>query len=177
MPGTDGQVFSVPNLIIHYIDAHNYRPPQDFVDACRADLGPFGLTPAQIVEAILSQEQHTLTALDLGADKTRNLREFLEFWLGELFLDTGRYGPDATRGPRNRWRNLAHVELFANPYAGREWLYRLIDRLDPAITRGVQELWLQETQTWAVASTVFPVAATTSYKDPPTVDATRTTGD
>lgn len=177
VPGTDGQVFSVPNLIIHYIDAHNYRPPQDFVDACRADLGPFGLTPAQIVEAILSQDQHTLTALDLGADKTRNLREFLEFWLGELFLDTGRYGPDATPGPRNRWRNVAHVELFANPYAGREWLYRLINRLDPAITRGVQELWLQETQTWAVASTVFPVAATTSYKDPPTVDATRTTGD
>ena len=60
---------------------------------------------------------------------------------------------------------------------GREWLYRLINRLDPAITRGVQELWLQETQTWAVASTVFPVAATTSYEDLPTVDATRTTGD
>jgi hypothetical protein len=64
--------------------------------------------------------------------------------------------------------------LFANPYAGREWLYGLINRLDPAITRSVQELWLAETQRWAVASTVFPVAATASYVDPPTVEATRT---
>jgi hypothetical protein len=118
--GTDDQVFSVPNLIIHYIDAHNYRPPQDFVDACLTDLGPFGLTPAQIVEAILSQDQQTFRALEGGTRETWNLREFLEFWLGEIFLDMRRFGPDAIRGPRNRWRNVAHVELFDNPYAGRE---------------------------------------------------------
>jgi hypothetical protein len=177
VPSRDGQVFSVPNLILHYIDAHHSRPPQDFVDACMADPSPFGLTPAQIVDAILGQDQDTLTALQLGTRETWKMQEFLEFFLGEIFLDARRYGPDATRGPRNRWRNVALVELFANPYAGRDWLYGLINRLDPAITRGVQQLWLQETQGWAVASTVFPVAATASYEDPSTVTATRTTGD
>jgi hypothetical protein len=177
VPGTDGQLFSVPNLIIHYIDAHNYRPPQAFVEACGANPGPFGLTPAQIVEAILSQDQRTLSAVNLGNSQTTTMREFLEFWLGEILLNPGGYGPDAIPRRRDRGRIYGLVSLFANPYAGREWLYRLISRLDPAITRGVQDAWLQETQTWAVASTVFPVAASASYVDPTSVDAARSTAD
>jgi hypothetical protein len=31
--GSDGTVYGAPTLITHYIEAHNYRPPQVFVDA------------------------------------------------------------------------------------------------------------------------------------------------
>lgn len=30
------KVFAAPSLILHYIDTHNYRPPQEFVDAVNA---------------------------------------------------------------------------------------------------------------------------------------------
>jgi hypothetical protein len=29
----NGKTYSSPTLIVHYIDAHNYRPPQEFIDA------------------------------------------------------------------------------------------------------------------------------------------------
>jgi hypothetical protein len=31
--GADSVVYAAPTLIVHYIDAHNYRPPQQFIDA------------------------------------------------------------------------------------------------------------------------------------------------
>ena len=67
--GTEGQVFSVPNLIIHYIDAHDYLPPQDFVDACLAGPGPFGLTVAQIGEGAVNQPEPTWEAVDRGTSE------------------------------------------------------------------------------------------------------------
>ena len=164
--GTNGQVFTVPNLIIHYIDAHDYLPPSDFVDACAADLGPFGLTPTQIVEGILTQDQQRLTAVDYGAHQTRVMREFLEFCLAEMLLDPKRYVPGAVPQARARWRHGAQVDLFSNPYKGREWLNRLINRLDPGVTGDLLQTWLQETQTWPTRSTVFPVSATGPYTDP-----------
>jgi hypothetical protein len=29
----DGKVYSAPALIVHYVEAHHYRPPKEFVDA------------------------------------------------------------------------------------------------------------------------------------------------
>lgn len=29
----NGKVYSAPILIVHYIETHNYRPPQEFIDA------------------------------------------------------------------------------------------------------------------------------------------------
>ena len=31
--GIDGQLFAAPTLIVHYVEAHHYRPPHAFVDA------------------------------------------------------------------------------------------------------------------------------------------------
>lgn len=31
--GSDGTVYATPSLIIHYIEKHNYLPPQQFIDA------------------------------------------------------------------------------------------------------------------------------------------------
>ena len=31
--GSDGLMYVAPELIVHYIAAHNYRPPQKFIDA------------------------------------------------------------------------------------------------------------------------------------------------
>jgi len=33
--GTRGRSFACPTLVYHYIEAHNYRPPQEFVEALR----------------------------------------------------------------------------------------------------------------------------------------------
>lgn len=30
---SSGQVFVAPNLIVHYIEAHSYLPPREFVEA------------------------------------------------------------------------------------------------------------------------------------------------
>lgn len=29
----NGKTYSTPTLVIHYIEAHNYKPPQEFIDA------------------------------------------------------------------------------------------------------------------------------------------------
>ena len=31
--GTGGRAYAAPTLISHYVDAHRYRPPEEFVDA------------------------------------------------------------------------------------------------------------------------------------------------
>ena len=31
--GKNGIVYMAPDLIYHYVEAHNYRPPQEFIDA------------------------------------------------------------------------------------------------------------------------------------------------
>ncbi len=31
--GTDGKVYAAPNMIIHYVIEHNYRPPNEFIQA------------------------------------------------------------------------------------------------------------------------------------------------
>lgn len=33
--GADGTSYAAPTLIVHYIDAHHYLPPQEFIDAVR----------------------------------------------------------------------------------------------------------------------------------------------
>jgi len=33
MPGPDGTIFASPNLIVHYVESHAYRPPDSFVEA------------------------------------------------------------------------------------------------------------------------------------------------
>jgi hypothetical protein len=33
VPSSDGRMFEVPNLICHYIAAHEYCPPEDFISA------------------------------------------------------------------------------------------------------------------------------------------------
>lgn len=34
--GQNGVVYGAPTLIVHYVEAHNYRPPQAFIDAVLA---------------------------------------------------------------------------------------------------------------------------------------------
>lgn len=34
--GTDGVTYAAPDLVIHYVTAHQYRPPQKFIDAVLA---------------------------------------------------------------------------------------------------------------------------------------------
>ena len=31
--GREGRVYAAPSLIVHYVDAHGYEPPADFVEA------------------------------------------------------------------------------------------------------------------------------------------------
>ena len=31
--GKDGKIYASPTLVIHYVEKHNYSPPQEFVDA------------------------------------------------------------------------------------------------------------------------------------------------
>ncbi|MCX7805518.1 MAG: hypothetical protein N3A38_10060 [Planctomycetota bacterium] len=31
--GRDGKIYAAPTLIYHYVVAHKYRPPQEFIDA------------------------------------------------------------------------------------------------------------------------------------------------
>ncbi|MDX3592781.1 hypothetical protein PV749_16820 [Streptomyces sp. ID03-2B] len=38
--GEDGTIYAAPNLVIHYITAHRYRPPEGF---CRAAVGTAGI--------------------------------------------------------------------------------------------------------------------------------------
>lgn len=33
IPSSDGTIFAAPNLIIHYVEAHSYLPPQGFIEA------------------------------------------------------------------------------------------------------------------------------------------------
>lgn len=37
IPGRDGKVFASPGLIIHYVEKHEYLPPQEFVAAAMND--------------------------------------------------------------------------------------------------------------------------------------------
>lgn len=38
----EGTVYSAPSLVLHYIQAHNYRPPEEFLEAVRTgqEAGP-----------------------------------------------------------------------------------------------------------------------------------------
>ena len=33
--GKDGKIYAVPSLIYHYVTCHNYKPPQEFIDAVK----------------------------------------------------------------------------------------------------------------------------------------------
>ena len=35
--GKEGKVYAAPTLIYHYVAAHDYDPPQEFVEALLAD--------------------------------------------------------------------------------------------------------------------------------------------
>ena len=35
--GKDGKVYAAPTLIYHYVAAHDYDPPKEFVEALLAD--------------------------------------------------------------------------------------------------------------------------------------------
>lgn len=37
--GSDGTIYAAPTLIVHYIEAHGYRPPGSFIDAVLANIG------------------------------------------------------------------------------------------------------------------------------------------
>jgi hypothetical protein len=39
VPGSDGVIYAAPTLIVHYIGAHGYRPPDAFVQAVLAHTG------------------------------------------------------------------------------------------------------------------------------------------
>jgi len=34
--GRDGRIYACPDLIYHYVKVHNYRPPEDFLEAIRS---------------------------------------------------------------------------------------------------------------------------------------------
>jgi hypothetical protein len=41
--GRDGRVYAAPGLVCHYVAAHGYQPPQEFVEAVMAmDYEPDG---------------------------------------------------------------------------------------------------------------------------------------
>lgn len=35
--GVDGRIYAAPTLIVHYVAAHRYRPPEEFIGAVMAD--------------------------------------------------------------------------------------------------------------------------------------------
>lgn len=35
--GENGTVYAAPSLVVHYVEAHGYQPPQEFVDAVLRD--------------------------------------------------------------------------------------------------------------------------------------------
>jgi hypothetical protein len=37
VPGPSGVTFAAPDMIIHYVTDHGYRPPDEFLDALRAN--------------------------------------------------------------------------------------------------------------------------------------------
>ena len=37
IPGSGGKVFASPALVIHYVDAHRYRPPEEYIAAVMND--------------------------------------------------------------------------------------------------------------------------------------------
>ncbi|MCC2315848.1 DUF7919 family protein [Cellulomonas xiejunii] len=39
--GQDGRRYAAPSLVVHYVAAHRYRPPQDFIDAVDTARGRF----------------------------------------------------------------------------------------------------------------------------------------
>ena len=39
VPGREGIVYASPDMIIHYVEAHGYRPPDDFIEAVLASKG------------------------------------------------------------------------------------------------------------------------------------------
>jgi hypothetical protein len=43
VPGREGVLYNAPVLISHYVDDHDYRPPDEFVEAVLALDGPNGL--------------------------------------------------------------------------------------------------------------------------------------
>lgn len=46
LPDARGGLFASPDLIVHYIDAHQYRPPQEYVEAVQAlDLSAWNPPP------------------------------------------------------------------------------------------------------------------------------------
>ena len=38
--GSDGTRYASPNMIVHYVEAHGYRPPDDFLEAVAARAKP-----------------------------------------------------------------------------------------------------------------------------------------
>jgi hypothetical protein len=39
VPGSGGRIYAAPDLIYHYVEAHGYRPPDEFVEAVMATAG------------------------------------------------------------------------------------------------------------------------------------------
>lgn len=165
--GPDKQLFAVPNLAIHYIDAHNYQPPQAFIDACAADLGPFGLTIPQIAEGIVAQDLATLIAVSFGANVTHDVADrVVQSLVGMLRLDTALPQPDfPTPDISQRPTHWAQVgdRGIAPQSAAHRWLTTALNTLDPDRRHDVLHRWLDETPSWSKSPDVFPVAATMPY--------------
>lgn len=35
--GAGGRIYAAPTLVVHYVNAHGYRPPEEFIEAVMAD--------------------------------------------------------------------------------------------------------------------------------------------
>jgi hypothetical protein len=64
-----GQVFAAPSLIVHYIEAHDYLPPMEFIDALRAGREE-ELASAGIVHDLTSEVER-LDGVTQAAQSTR----------------------------------------------------------------------------------------------------------
>ncbi|WP_299193970.1 hypothetical protein [uncultured Erythrobacter sp.] len=62
LPDNDGGYFAAPSMIYHFISAHNYAPPKEFLDAL------FGFEPASNFRAQKISEDLMAEAMGFGAD-------------------------------------------------------------------------------------------------------------
>lgn len=76
--GSDGTVFVSPSLVAHYIEAHDYLPPREYIDAVlRGDFVPPALEEGPVYEAVAAEPPPAYLAWALGSAIKVVLLEYL----------------------------------------------------------------------------------------------------
>lgn len=56
IPNGQGGVYAAPSLIIHYVEAHHYLPPSEFIEAAFKPI-PSGWEPNRLMERLINNKQ------------------------------------------------------------------------------------------------------------------------